>query len=90
VGKGKPRWRNKNKTQRSVFGLFCRSVGPGGTSLDFYRTGPDEITAVWENENCPYDHDDASIDDVTRASSNGHNVSTFSRKALLEALGVSE
>jgi hypothetical protein len=50
------------KKPKLVFGIFCRSVGPGGTSVDFYAT-PEGLKAVWENENCPYEgsHKDHNI-----------------------------
>lgn len=44
----------RNK-RRFIKGISCRSVGPGGTTVDFVTDGA-RVLCVWTNENCPYDH----------------------------------
>lgn len=70
-----------NKYQKRLGGIFCRSVGPGGTTIEFWAT-PKGIMCVWTNENCPYDFGEGTIDDETFAHSDGHNVSWLSAKDL--------
>lgn len=78
---------------KRLFSVFCRMVGPGGTTVDFYPAG-DKIKAVWSNENCPYEpyghkpgDDKSSWQDVeTYEAKDGHNVSEISWQDLEEAL----
>lgn len=64
---------------RKLFSIFCRAVGPGGSSVDFYLDeGGKGLKAVWTNENCPY----GPADDVTYEAVDGHNVEHISWKAL--------
>jgi len=65
--------------------INCRSVGPGGTTVSFYAT-KDGVKAIWTNENCPYEYDDAKIDEETEESSNGHNVSMLTWEQLEKML----
>ncbi len=57
-------------------GIACRSVGCGGTSVDF-RFHQGRCVAVWTNEECPYDFGDVEIDDETQIASDEHNVCDF-------------
>ena len=57
-----------------LFSVFCRSVGPGGTTVAFYKTASGNVKAVWSNENCPYEWKDATIQSATEECSDGHNV----------------
>jgi hypothetical protein len=57
-------------------GLFCRSCGPGGTSISFYVTD-EGIKAIWNNEELPYKFFDVTINDNYEAS-DGHNVDIIS------------
>lgn len=56
--------------KRSVGGISCRSVGPGGTSVNFYII-PKGIKCIWTNENCPY----GPHDEETSEEKDGSNVS---------------
>ena len=57
-------------------GLSCRAVGPGGTTIGF-RFHNGQCVAVWQNENCPYDFAELTIDRETQIASDGHNVCAF-------------
>lgn len=61
--------------------IFCRSVGPGGTSVTFYAT-KEGVKCVWDNEDCPYQDPDLTIDSETNEASDGHNVSMLPWKEL--------
>ncbi len=41
---------------KEVFSIFCRNVGPGGTTVAFYAT-PDGLATVWSNEQGDEDGD---------------------------------
>jgi len=80
--------RSKAKTKSIPLNgeIFCRSVGPGGTSIDFYAT-KENVEAIWTNENCPYLRDGNSFKgiqvttvtaDDRGAASDLHNVSYIS------------
>jgi hypothetical protein len=75
-----------------ITSIDCRSVGPGGTSVDFYpgrdREGVPIIKAIWTNENCPYEYDDATVDPETYESSDGHNVSFLTKEELERMLAA--
>lgn len=58
--------KNRNK---ELFFIFCRMVGPGGTTVTFSKNNQGGLTAVWENENCPYED-----------TYEGHNISTISKE----------
>lgn len=87
MGKGKARHAKKTAKKYDedtlLFSAFCRSVGPGGTSITLYP-GLEERTArvVWENENCPYEWEGVEIDPLTQAASNGHNVNVLTEEDL--------
>jgi len=90
--------RKKSKPRRYGDGaelteIYCRSVGPGGTTVRFQK-GKDanSIVCVWTNENCPYsfEGDAKAYDPVTRRAKDEHNVSYLTREDLelmLHALG---
>lgn len=42
-----------SKRPQKAFGVFCRYVGPGGTSVDFFIE-KEGLKGIWTNENCPY------------------------------------
>lgn len=73
-----------SKILKKLFSVFCRMVGPGGTTVDFYAT-TDGIEAVWTNENCPYDYAGSGVtrDEHDRADDN-HNVDKSIRWDELE------
>jgi hypothetical protein len=87
--KRKPRHKQSKKgslTMLKKLGLFCRSVGPGGTDVDFYAVnGTDKIFAVFSHENCPYSKE-GEYDPNTNMAHDGHNVVKLSKKALMEEL----
>jgi hypothetical protein len=64
-----------------VLSVFCRNVGPGGTTVDFYPE-KDGLKAIWTNENCPY----SAHDNETYEAEDGHNVSSVSWEAVENAL----
>ena len=57
-------------------GIGCRSVGCKGTSVDFWLQDG-AVVAVWTNAECPYPMSDATVDELTSASSDGHNACAF-------------
>jgi hypothetical protein len=61
-------------SKRPLFAIDCRSVGPGGTTVEFYATDHG-LKAIWTNENCPYVGDGVRADLATNEASDGHNVS---------------
>jgi hypothetical protein len=68
----------------SLFSVFCRSVGPGGTTVEFYPE-KDGLIGIWSNENCPYVDSDDEMDD-RGAAKNGHNVSKLAWEMVEDAL----
>lgn len=75
------RIRRQDEEERvKVASIFCRMVGPGGTTVNFYATEKG-IECVWTNENCPYTQDGGAYPgqrvitaDERGAASDGHNV----------------
>jgi hypothetical protein len=86
MAKGKPRWKKPGSENKAVAGIFCRSVGPGGTSVDFYRQPNGDIRCVWTHENCPYLKDGEESDSQGAAPDN-HNVSILSAASVRRMLG---
>jgi len=84
----------KLTSDNSLASIDCRSVGPGGTSVDFYRAtlpdGQKVIAAVWTNEECPYNwnKEDPACEEHPYAATDGHNVSYLTREELVRMLSV--
>lgn len=64
--------------------IFCRSVGPKGTSVSFYLNEDRNIVGVWTNENCPYswEEGDCYHHDGVEVAKNGHNVTSLDKESI--------
>lgn len=57
--------------------IFCRSIGPGGTTVSFYLD-KNAIKCIWTHENCPY----GEANPITEEAYDGHNINYLPKNII--------